>query len=217
MANWNYMNFWSNNNEKFYEIMKDFDPKVSVIERKWDTTCNGTMHFTVLEIPSHDVAELSEQHPEMTFWTSIAFECERWNTSYFHEHKAGITKFLKVEPNYSWPYWLDDCPEEVFEALQRKLMEMFECLDRVIVESDEHRIEFDFNTVTLEAEHGEYKMKATKYGSDVSDVHVFKKNGLTWEPCAKKHGLYDKLKSLGFCVDGDDERQDVLDHQVLER
>jgi hypothetical protein len=186
MANWDDMTLWSDNEEKFKAIMKDFSPNVRIRHQEagaYDPDTPVKVHFSSCPVPHDDVKKLSAQHPDMTFMAVCSFEADRHDMWYHVEYKAGIDKIVNVEASYMWAVVQQcGCPEEVWAILMGKVETVFRRIDPVVGEGDKMKIEFCRHEVTVCAEHEDYRIEATKHYSEVDFKLFKKKHTFTWEP-----------------------------------
>lgn len=185
MINFSRMRLWSDDNEKFEAIMKDFYPKIMCItpelEKKGDS---DTVYFDTLPIPRYAVKELTEQHPDMTFTAECNFEDAVNKNLYKFRFKDGVETLLGITVNYCWDT-VDylGCSLEDREKLQEMITRIFRRIDPVVQVCSGPMSQVYPYDVTVSAEQGDYMMQATKRGQEVFDVKVFKKkHTFTWEP-----------------------------------
>ncbi len=189
------MALWSDNNELFKEITKDWQPgNISSIDQ-FDKDGKACIVITAQYLPFVALEKLSALHPEMTFMASCHFDHEAWEREYLYEFKAGDERFVRVEANYFWPVLkgtnegqdsvtgsmgLPD--KKTVNRLRTKIEEVFRRIDVITGEGEEMDINFYEGEVSVTAEDGDWKMKATKMRSQVNEVKVYeKKCRYVWE------------------------------------
>jgi hypothetical protein len=188
------MVLWSDNDKRFKEITKNWEPENIWIDRK-DTDRKASVVITAPYLPFAAVGELSALHPEMTFTASCYFDYEGWEREYLYEFKAGDGKFVRVEANYFWPV-LKGINEEqdsvtgsmelpgkgTVNRLKEKITRVFSRIDVTTGEEEGMDIDFYDGEVSVTAEDGGLKMKATKIGSHITAVKLHKRTAsIVWE------------------------------------
>ena len=130
MANINYTTLWSDNDEKFDEIQKDFiflKSESEIVKRKPGKIYIDTRSMT----PHEEIIEFSKKYPNITFFTTYSLESNDWGTMYTVKYHIGIHTELKIEPNYSYSVPLEEIINNVpcYESLKQKLIDVFKRLD----------------------------------------------------------------------------------------
>ena len=176
------MNLSSDNNEKFNEIIKDWKPEGVRIYFRADR--DGEVFFSSAPIPDESVKKLSAAHPDMTFTAYYSFEVEDYHSiMHRYEYRGGYETFVSMRCSYKWICLSPAEPgptEEEWEQLTQKITEVFRRIDPFIPERGVLEI-YDYE-VMVSAEQGEWKMEATKLGTLVNFIAVYKKTHTgTWE------------------------------------
>lgn len=180
---------WSDNDELFRKVTKDWAPEDASITGRRDTNGKACI-FTYAEwFPRKAIERLSAVHPEMTF---TARNSDDYNPNasrdYFYEFKAGEGKLVNVQANYAWPVFegINDTQASVPGSIQvpdkatvgrleEIITEVFRRIDVTTGEGEKMNVNFYDGEVSVTTECDGWKMKATKSGSYVFDVKLYRK------------------------------------------
>ena len=176
MANINYTTLWSDNDEKFDELQKDFiflKSESEIVKRKPGKIYIDTRTIT----PHEEIIEFSKKYPNITFFTTYSLEINDWATMYTVKYHIGIHTELKTEPNYYYSFPLEEIINNVpcFESLKQKLINVFKRLDIVKQKEDgEMFVDWVDAKVTATVIHDGFKMTGTKFHHRIDDIKILK-------------------------------------------
>lgn len=174
MSNINTTKLWSDNPEKFDEIITgiNFFNMTEITKKPGEVII-----YTASRIPHDEIVEISAKHPNMTFLAEFSFEYEGHDTIYRKKYKNGEYQTVKISPGYCLSHASVSIKESVpcYDVLKNKLISLFERLD--IERHDDNGICFiDWveTEVTATVEHNGYRMQATKQRNFINDIKLYK-------------------------------------------
>lgn len=164
------------NNDTFKEITKDRGPEEGFYVNRGDADGKACIYLNGHWFPHKSVEKLSAAHQKMTFTAMVSdYDDPNASQDYFYEFKAGDGKLVNVDANYFWPvlnvidYLQEAAPEsmgvldeETVNRLTYKITEVFKRVDVTIGEGKGKHVNFYDGEVSVNAEDGNWKMKATK-------------------------------------------------------
>jgi hypothetical protein len=188
------MTLWSDNHEMFKEITWDWDPGPFRIDRR-NSNKGAYIDITAPYLPFAAIQELSALHPEMSFTLSYTYDGDGHDREYRYEFKAGVKKFVDVEASYFWPASMSIIDGQAFEPgsmelpdretacrLKENMIEVFQRIDVTTGEGEQKDVHWHKGEVSVTAEYGDWKMKATKSGPSIADVKIYtKRQTMVWE------------------------------------
>jgi hypothetical protein len=174
MANIDNTTLWSDNKEKFEEIIKDTGFDYTPCQHQEP----GKFQFSTRNgVPYSGIKKLSAQHPDITLWATFSFEHSWHDTLFTFEFKNGEGKSIKAEPNYmlSEDEYHTKAEVHCYDELEKKFLSIFKRLDIEIQDADGDKvIEWIDAEVTVKVEHEGFKMQGTKLRSQIDDIKIFK-------------------------------------------
>ena len=191
MANWDKIVLWGEPREFFAEAIQGWEPRgrIDCFERGYSDELGHYVSYQGSPLVENDLIDLSNKHPGLSVFVKVCFDHDNFHDFKVVVYRNGDYKFLRSEPNY---HWLSNnsfaVPEKVIANLEDKLNKVFKHIDYQENDNNYDCVYYP-SQVTVEAEEGKYKMKATKCGVWVDDVQVFEKTqSFTWDPVKSSKG-----------------------------
>jgi len=193
--------FWSNDSDAFFQATKDLSNTWGFgtflrVEDPHKGHCIFIVQQPAQYIePVSIFSDILRNNPNLSLQARVSYGEENHSIFYFHDlylyssrlnniydeedtcddtdndATAALHVFKDVQPNYQWDF------EKDMQELKIKLESMFKKLDKFSIDGDSDcnvftSKEFAKERITIEADYGKYRMKATKNGYVIESVTI---------------------------------------------